>query len=439
MPDAGPPTDLRALVVDDEREVADAYEISSIEVETHTTSVFMNQHVVKRSGFHLVFLISLVSLAGCGGLQPADDVPTGQDAVDGHAALEAIEGTVEYRYKSAETVSNTSVSVVKRPKQGMTRQEFLAPPRLAGDITVTNGSIYWIYDASKNVATRTALGTSGPVNTSDAVFTQRLFSNLTGSSSEPVVADPPLPVGPLSVTADGPAATPVDLVGPSEFVIEYAGTETVADRRTHVIKLDPVNATNEEPGAYVKNATYWFDAEYFHPLKTTSVLTIGGERTRVTRLYRNVTFNPDIASTRFQFDPPPNATVETQSVPRPKTFDTAAGAAESVNFGVARPDVPPGYDLQTARVSRFRNRTTVSLQHGNGTHELSAVTRNPPLDTGPDGQTVSIGPVNATVTTLSEVTVYRWQCDGLGYTVRGNLPTDELREIARDAATTCSK
>jgi outer membrane lipoprotein-sorting protein len=220
-----------------------------------------------RNGVGLFLLFVLVVSAGCSGLSPADtDVPTGSEARDGYATFQSVEGTVEYRYQSAEDTSNTTVRVVKRPKQRMTRQEFLSPPDLAGDETVTNGSVYWLYDASENTVTRTSLGESTPSNTSNVEFVQQVFSNLTGSGDDSVVTDPPLPVGPLSTGGDSPGVTTADVVGPTQFTVEYAGTETVAGRPTHAVELAPVNGTGvDTPGSYIENATYWFDAEYFSP------------------------------------------------------------------------------------------------------------------------------------------------------------------------------
>ncbi|WP_330989847.1 LolA family protein [Salarchaeum sp. III] len=396
----------------------------------------MGRHVVGRTGLLVGLVLVLVTLAGCGGLQTAEDIPTGDEARTGYAELDGVAGTVEYRYNSTETSSVTRASVITRPDAGVTRREILAPAQLTGDITVTNGSVYWRYDASANTATRTSLGASGPVNTSNAGFVRSVFANLTSSGTGSLVADPALPVGPLNINGEEGSQTAIEFMGETKFDVEYAGTETVAGRQTHVVELGHVNATGDGLSTYVENATYWFDAEYFLPLKVTTTLSIDGERTRAIKRYTNVTFPGDLGSERFQFTPPANATVETQSVPRPATFETAAAAARRVSFDVATPTVPPGYDLETARVSQFQNRTTVSLTYENATSEFSVVTRNPPIS-ALDGRTVSLGPVNATTVTVDDITVYRWQCSGVEYTVRGNLSTGGVQEIARDAATAC--
>jgi hypothetical protein len=116
-----------------------------------------------------------------------------------------------------------------------------------------------------------------------------------------------------------------------------------------------------------------------------------------------------------------------------------AAAAANVTFDVVEPEVPTGFDLETARVSRFRNRTTVSLRYANATHEVTVATRDPPLDSDADGETVSLGTVNVTTSSFTDITALRWQCDGLGYTVTGNLSSAEIRDVARDAATACSR
>jgi outer membrane lipoprotein-sorting protein len=384
----------------------------------------------------LLFVV-LLAFAGCSALQPGDaGVPTGTEASEGYAALESVEGTVEYRDQSAASAS-MSVRLLTRPKRGMTRQEVRGPPSLAGDVTVSNGSVTWLYDASENAVTRVSLDGLTLSNTGTSEFVRRVFSNLTGSGERSVVADPPLPVGPLSARG-GSGTTTADLAGPTRLAVEYLGTKTVAGRRTHGVEIDPIDATDGSLGGYVENATYWFDAEYFYPLRTTTVIAIDGDRMRTTRLYRSVTFNAGVTAATFQYDPPPDATVRTPPETRTRTFGSVAGAAANVDFDLPDPEVPSGFDLAEARVSRVENRTTVAARYTNATRELTVSVGHPSPDLRPEGESVPLGPVSATETSAFGDTVVRWACEGLGYTVRGNLSRPALREVARDVAASCS-
>lgn len=386
----------------------------------------------------LILLVS-VALAGCASLSGGgSDVPSGADAADGHAALESIEGTVEYTHQSAGNTSTTTVRVVKRPSERMSWGRFRAPPRLAGDLSVTNGSVSWLYDASAERVTRLPLDDVNVSDTGNAAFARRVFGNLTDSGESAVVANPSLPVGPLDFGGGDPALTTADLAGPTEFAITSLGTKTVAGRETHGVELEPVAGERDDGlGQYVVNSTYWFDAEYFHPLAVETVISIDGSVTRSTRTYRNVTFNPEIRPGRFQFEPPDDATVTTPPRTSRTTYETVAGAAENVRFDVPAPDVPAAYDLSSATVSHRGNATTVALDYENATHELTVLTRAPPYPAVPDAESVSLGPVNATASSVLDSTVYRWACDGLGYSVRGELPRAELRPIARSVAAAC--
>lgn len=392
----------------------------------------------KRTSLALALGLLLV-LAGCTGLQQSESVvPTGQQAQDGYDALQSISGTVEYHYVSNETTSSAVVDVVKVPKEQNARQEYRSPARLAGDVTVSNGSMVWLYDESENTVTKMSVGDVNFSETRTTEFVRRVFANVTASSDTAIVANPVLPVGPVGTTSGESGITNADLGGPTKLAVEYLGRKTVAGRETVGVKLTPVSDESEDGlSKYIENVTYWFDAEYFVPLETTTVVAINGEVTRNNRVYRNVTFNTGVSADEFSFEPPANATVTTPPKTRTTTFDTVAGATENVSFDVATLEAPAGYTLDEARVTRVRNHTTVSIAYSNATNEVTVSTRTPSLDSLPDAENVSLGRVTATVTEFGDTTAFQWQCGDRDITVRGDIARETLREIARNTADQC--
>ncbi|WP_181686966.1 LolA family protein [Halorhabdus salina] len=393
-----------------------------------------------RNAVALIALALLAALAGCSDVQlSGPDVPSGAEAERGYDTLKTVEGVFEYRLDDGDRTSNTTVNYLSRPVDGMVRQRVLPPSNQSRDITVNNGSVAWIYDVSADSVTRIEIGNLNISETGNQEFVRRVFGNVSRTNDGSLVSDSLLPVGPLGGSSGGTGLTTADLVGQIRFNVTYLGTRTVADRRTHGVELDPVggNAT-DGLGQYIENATYWFDAEYFYPLRTETVININGDVTRSVQVYRTVSFNVDPDPERFRFDPPPDVTVQTPSMSRTTTFETVAAADANVTFDIPNPTLPGKFEFDEARISRNGNRTVVSLQYANSTHEVSVVTRDGPTDVALDGESVSLKGVNATMTMAGEDTIFAWSCSGLDYVVQGNFSTDTLRSIAADVVARCS-
>jgi outer membrane lipoprotein-sorting protein len=394
----------------------------------------------------VALFVLLAVLAGCMGLgDDESSVPDGEMAEQGYESLVSVEGTIEIRTVGAENDSVT-VRSVRRPREGMVRQEFIAPPSRAGDVTVSNGSVTWIYNATTNEATRFTIENGSVPSTNQTTFLRGVFDNLSTSAEGSVIAAPLQPIAPADGDTEG-GSTVTGFFGQDTRPVNltYLGTETIAGREAHGVGLTPINETGDDDTPtddsgervtqHIENVTYWFDAEYFHPLRIETTVRVDGEITRSTRVYQNVSFNVDPDPGTFRFDPPANATV--RSGPEPTTLNSTAAAAESVSFRVADGDPPERFEFETAVVTRLENRTTVTIQYADGTDILAVSSQRPPFEET-EGERVSLGPVTGTRMMSGNAVVITWRCGETGYAVSGRLPPDTIETVARDAAAVCS-
>lgn len=113
-----------------------------------------------------------------------------------------------------------------------------------------------------------------------------------------------------------------------QFDLEYAGTEEIADRETHVLNVEGRNESVEggisvlvgdteyvyaletvdidsEDRFSIVEQTVWIDAEYEYPLKEEVTWeTEDGDRVTMTERFEEVTFNQGLDDEAFTFEPP---------------------------------------------------------------------------------------------------------------------------------------
>lgn len=387
---------------------------------------------MRRRAALLFFVVFLSGCLGVGGGEPT--VPDSETAVEGYDSLESLEATVQTLTTGER--ANTTARIVRQVDERRIRQRYLSPEHRAGNVLVINESTTWIYNASKDEATRISTSGLGNRNNSYSDFLRRLFGNISTQEESRAVVAPPRPIEPVVGDPESNGSTIAGLGSGQPVNVTYLGTETVAGRPTHQIGVRPVNQSAGGLAGDLRRLTYWIDAEYFFPLRTERTLVNDGSVTRNARVYRNVSFNVDPAPDTFRYDPPPNTTVRVQEPPA--RFESASAAAENVSFAVPEIDPPEGFDIDVARVFRRDNQTSVALPYSNRTDFLSVTARRPPSgDTG-DGVEVSLGPVNATQVRSGDLTTVVWQCNGTEYVVSGELPADTIEATAREAVSVCS-
>ena len=222
-----------------------------------------------------------------------------------------IDANVQQRYESIDGVNATQTTIVSQngtvasrttyhaTLQPGTQKKRLVPVNStsqAGTVRISDGSTLWLYNDSRESATRVPLSEPESVR---GERLQRLFTKLDGATTDP------RPVEPLPVVPRG-EQRPVNST--EEMTVSYRGTEPVDGREAYVIHVTPRNETK----AYEQ--TVWVETQRFFPTKKRTVWTADGKYTVVTTRYANVTYDTGVSSDVFSPDVPDDTTV---SVPEP--------------------------------------------------------------------------------------------------------------------------
>ena len=379
----------------------------------------------RRSSFALLVVALAVSLAGCGMLTDSSDSLPDADAVSSQLdSLETLEATMETGFSNGSDTANSRMRMVQNLRTGEFRSTIIAGPQ-DGMTMGSNGSAMWIYnrtDATVNIIqlNETLSNQSQSFETVETIF-ERLQAADQGQSAEVSISQLPViprPSGPVTASAES-----MSLYG--NVTLTYEGTASVDGRETYVIHLQPV-----EEDQLVGNTTMWFDTEWYYPIKTTTTVTIGNESRTSTVTYRNVTFNPEIPSGTFAFDPPANATVETRSAPMSVTYDTRSELADAANLSVPDPELPAEFDFAKGRRSMFDDNETLTLVYTNGTANVSVMKMRTASEPE-SGERVDIRGRDGRLLDIGENDFVTWECGDHAYTVSGAVGEETVLSIAR--------
>jgi outer membrane lipoprotein-sorting protein len=379
----------------------------------------------------LAVVVVLASVGGVGGIltAPTTDAGDGQrlgtDAAERYASIEGVAATKVTVVERGTETSRTVTEIRKRPGTDARREAVVGAADRRHDLTVSNGSTMWLYDRDANVVERFAL--SGSEEGSRGEQLERLFARLNVTDPSESATAPTSPaISPLPVV--GSAGSTPGGGDPTETTahgVSYNGTATVDGRTTYVLEIEP---RGDAGSAY--RQTLWVDAERFFPLKQRTQWTADGERVSTTTTYRNVTFDPGLADSTFEFDPPANATVETLDVPKTTTYDSVRALRSNAEMAVPTPELPPSFGLTYASHTTGRVRG-VGLAFANATARITVATYNRTLPVSDGERQVTVGNRTAEVA-RGPTTSVSWNCDEYRHTVRGEgVPVSLLVEVAR--------
>lgn len=382
----------------------------------------------------VALLAVLVVTSGCTLLPGGggdDSGPIGTDAQESYAAVEGFTAVMEVTTTQGNETDHMVARVQMRPGGNGVRQQVVEPASQAGNVFVSNGSVFWSYNASENTVTRTEF--DPPNGTREyGAFLQRIFNTINDDRATAeekrtrTVGVSALPVVPQGGGAKGAGVSPGGTL--EDYNVTYRGTETVDGRTAHVVHLTPRPAHEGVAG----NQTLWIDTEHYLPLKVHQSITVNGDHVESTVVYRNVTINPGLSPETFEFDPPENATVEASQVSSNR-HDSLSAAADDANFSAPEADLPDGFELERATVTRTRNVTSLVAQYTNGTADLmvtkqvgNRTDRQPPTDR----TNVTVAGQDGYYDEFGSTGIVSWRCDGRGYAVTGEFSKERLVAIA---------
>ncbi len=378
----------------------------------------------------IVVVVGLaVALVGVGlvALWPAESEaagpPIGHNASDRLASLEGYTATVETVTEYANGTNRSVERIWRRPGTGQYHAKKLegdGPTRI-----VSNSSVTWIYDREENNVTKLELDDPTTQVETQGERIERIFTRLnisrdateeTERATVTPSGDAPLPAvpsGEASSTDQAPNVQAAD-----RFGVRYEGTDTVADREVYVLSIQPESSENASLLEGYEQTMY-VDTEWFLTLKTHTEYERDGETYEITSTYRNVTFEPGIDDERFQFDPPENATVTTPDLPESETYDSLSALRSAVSLPVPDPDLPDGFEFDTAVVTTGRV-TGASIQYTSARAQLVVGVDNRTDFNGTDGEQLTIDGRDAIYQSLGPSHIVAWECGGYRYSVTAN-------------------
>ena len=164
-------------------------------------------------------------------------------------------------------------------------------------LTVSNGSVMWIYDREKNEAVRMSFSGEKPQFDYGMIIKGLMDS----------------------------------------YNVRLLGEEKIDSRDCYVIEAEP-----KAGGAKMK---MWVDREFWYPLRTE--MSVEGIKTVVE--YRNVSFNSGIDDSLFEFSPPEGVKIVEKKFELPEKL-TIDEAQQKVNFTIIVPTYTAGYEFDYAMV-----------------------------------------------------------------------------------------
>ncbi len=167
--------------------------------------------------------------------------------------------------------------------------------------------------------------------------------------------------------------------------LSYDGTDTVADRETHVISIAPPPDADVESSIdiLVGDTTYVIPIEEVPPderedaevrrtlhisdderylVRERDVVTVDGEeRHSLTATFEGLTIDGGFDDDPFQYEPPEDAAVDVTGLEPEGIYDSIAAAAEVVPYELPNPDIPEPYTLDRVTVVEMFESLTTTL------------------------------------------------------------------------------
>ena len=335
-----------------------------------------------------ILLVALLTVtAGCAAALGDDPDPEriADELEERNERIEDIQGERVLTVETPNTTQRTVMAVAERPPE-QSRQEVIETTsewQSAGDVTVNDGETLFMYDASENTVTEYNVSYDPE---SAAFASEELIANALNESD-----------------------------------VSYEGTDTVADRDVHVIELTDTD-TN-------RTTTVWVDTEFWYPLKYETTTERGDQQFTTTMTFEEVAFNEGLDDGTFAFEPPADATVEQYEPPETDTVDSLAAVDDGTPYNVSAPELPDRFEFEEGRITDAGGSLTALVTYTADDERVSVSVTN---DTTREltGETVEIGDTEGTLSEYGDVRSVTWDCDGVRYSLSGELDRETLIEAA---------
>lgn len=339
----------------------------------------------RRLTLGVILVAVLAASAGCASTisENPDPERVGDQIQQRMDKIDSVQGTKVLRI-TTDGETNTTVSEYVRQPPSKVRSEVIEGSgyRSEGDFRVNTGETSYSYDASENTYTK-----------------YEIDHNRSGQYL---------------------AAEAIDrLLNRSD--VSYEGTDTVAGRNVHVVE---VIRTEHDSTTTLK-----VDQEYWYPLALKTTSSFNGTETTLSWSHRNVSFNEPINDGAFTFDPPEEAELEASRSPEIDEYNSVSAANEATPYEVVEPALPGDYTLDSTQVMRTNGTSTTSLIYTNGEDRAFYSITN---DTRSEqsGESVTIGNTTGTVSDYGGSKSLIWTCNGVKYSLSGQLNQSTLVEAA---------
>ncbi len=364
-----------------------------------------------RQAVALCALAVALLLTGCiGALNDTPDLPDGDEAVERLSSVDVYNETVTVESTADNETTEFRIERTARPATGEQYQVVYRDGNQT--VTVSNGTTTWVYRPAVNEVTR--FQTNGVRITNQTAQVRELVDSLdTGDGSGPSI----FPIGPsLSPDSTAQGLYNATAFGPDSLRTEYRGVETVSGRETYVIRIASTESADQE-----LQQTLYFDTETFVVMRQEYNATIAGERIEDQRRVQNITFDPAVDESLFEFDPPDNTTIRTSI----EQYGSYAELERAADGHVPEPSVPTGFEFDIGSLTD----DTVSLQYTRPPDGLS-VSRSTAVEIDNGLERVDYRGRTYSVRERTETTTVQWRCNTSVYTVGGDLSRDTLLEVA---------
>ena len=365
----------------------------------------------RRQALALCVLVVAVLLAGCNGVfDDTPDLPDGDEAAERLSSVGVYNETVIVESTFGNETTESRVERTVRPATGERYQVTHQDGNRT--VTVSNGTTTWVYRPAAGEVSRIQ---TGGVNLSERrERIRKLVDSLDtdgGATISPIV---PLLV-PGSSTQTGRYNVTSSRFEPVRT--EYRGVETVTGRDTHVVRMESTETAENK----IQQTTY-YDTETFVVMRTEYNLTVGDTRIEGQRLVQNITFDPTVEKSIFEFDPPDNATITTTDLQQYESYTELEQAADG---HVPDPSVPSEFEFDVGSLTE----DGLSLRYSDAPAGLF-VSRSRAVEIDDTLEQVDDRRRTYFVREQNRVTTVQWRCGDSVYSVGGNPDRDTLLDVA---------